>query len=131
MTDHGVEITYVPNHVDFAKIMMSDDVQEAAIEAGTDLVFLALTFAPTSDPARKGSSSGPSYRESFEVRPHVVVLSGGPRRSVLVANTSAYAAQVEWGDLEHRGRPQGGSHGIPHRPLGRAAAALGATVGGA
>jgi len=104
------KIRYVPDHKSFGQYMMSETILEAALFFARLIIYRALFFAPT--------VSG-QYRGSFFVKAAVETIRGNPRRSAIAGNDSDHAAQVEWGDRESRGRVQGGSHGIPSRPLGR------------
>lgn len=93
--------------------MMSDSIQDAALFWARQLILAALGFAPTATGV---------YRGRFFVASSVETVKGNPRQSAIAGNSDPKAPQVEWGDPEHIGRPQGGSHGRPHRPLGRAGA---------
>ena len=113
-------------------IRLSPELSKAAMQAGTDVVLVALTLSPESRPGEKGAGDGTSYREHFEVSPIVVDIGRGPRQSARVENDADYAAQVEFGiGPGWKGdRPQGGNPGRPQRVLGRAGAAVGEYKGG-
>lgn len=130
----NVRVRYVPNHADFGRFMLSPQVLGAATAAGVDIMALAEGFAPESSPSEKGSSDGTRYNEHFRVDPAVVTIDGNPRAAANVVNDATYASKVEfgigpgWEKIESR--PQGGTPGVPSRPLGRAGAAFGGYHGG-
>jgi hypothetical protein len=132
-------VRYEPNHSGMRRHMLGDDTRSAAVAAARDIVPLAQAFSPESDPAEKGAGDGTSYEDHFFVDETLVVTIqdgpySNPRAAAAVGNDAAYAAQVEFGEGTRPGdarRPQGGAHGTPARPLGRAGAFFGGYRGGA
>ena len=127
-----VRARYVPNHRSFGEFMLSAQVLDVAMKAGHDVVLAALQQVNDSDPSDKGSGDGTHYRDHFEVTPDVVTIDGNPRAAATVINDSDYAAQVEYGiGPGWKGsRVQGGTPGVPQRPLGTAGAKVGKYLGG-
>ena len=114
-------VRFNPNRLERARFLMSHHVADISKDWAEEARRRAIALSPTGDGRHPGK-----YKASFVIRPSVTTLSGGPRRSSVLANTAPYAAQVEWGILYgYEGqRRQGGSHGIPARPLGKAAASF-------
>lgn len=123
-----VKTWYVADNSGMRKHMLSGDVSDAAVGAARDIIPIAQAFAPESDPAEKGAGDGTHYEDHFSVDKVVVTIQDGtfsnPRRAARVVNDAEYAAQVEFGTrpASFGQRKQGGSHGTPARPLGRAGA---------
>jgi hypothetical protein len=110
-----VRIQYRPNRREFAKLMLSDQIQDLAMQAANEGVREAKVLATShSLPAK--------YIESIEatVGP-ALVLGGNPRRT---ARVTAKYPFIEFGSGQKRPRPQGGSSPA-YRILGAVAAIIG------
>ena len=114
-------VRFTPNRSERARFLMSQHVAAIAKDWADEARRRAVALSPTGDGRHPGK-----YKSSFRVRPTVTILRGGPRRSAVLVNIAPYAAQVEWGILYgyEGSRRQGGSHGVPSRPLGKAAASF-------
>ena len=114
-------VRFRANNSERARFLMSHHVADISKDWAEEARRRAIALSPTGDGRHPGK-----YKASFVIRPSVTILKGGPRRSSEVVNEAPYAAQVEWGiEFNYEGkRRQGGSHGIPARPLGKAAASF-------
>ena len=114
-------VRFRANNTERARFLMSHHVTDIAKDWAEEARRRAIALSPTGDGRHPGK-----YKASFVIRPSVTTLSGGPRRSSVLANTAPYAAQVEWGiEFNYEGkRRQGGSHGIPAQPLDKATASF-------
>lgn len=110
-----VRIRYKPNNSEFRKLMVSDQTQDLADEAGRRGVAEAKAMATAEGlPAE--------YIESIKLEPGpLVVLGGNPRRT---ARIHAKFPWIEFGSGQKRPRPQGG-RSPAYRILGRVGPIIG------
>lgn len=104
-----IHIKYKPNHISFAKLMMSDQTQNLADQAADRGVQVARGIAA-------GMSLPEEYIASIKAtRGPIVVLGGNPRRTARLVSKYPY---IEFGSGRKRPRPQGG-RSPAYRVLGR------------
>lgn len=115
----------------FQAYMMSDEIHDLAMAVAREIIPIAISLSPASAPEDKGQSDGTRYTDHFDVKAAVISVGKPqptPRRAAKATNDSVYSVQVEFG-IGSWQRDQGGSHGRPSRPLGRAALVVGALYG--
>ncbi len=122
---------YQSDRSGFATYMMSGEIHDLAMAVAREIIPIAIGLSPASAPEDKGQSDGTRYTDHFDVEATVISVGKPlktPRRAAKATNDSAYSVQVEFG-IGNWQRDQGGSHGRPSRPLGRAALVVGALYG--